>query len=148
MAKIEDLTQENIDRMEKALDDYKAENKKFREQRDEYKAAAESSADNDGINQKFKTRTLQAEAKLRLSALGIKEPDRIVKYLDFEGVDFDDQDNLKGLDERIDVVKADFPELFDVKRRVGGRADAAANTATKVEKSASQLQADRALGRI
>lgn len=143
MPKIEEMTQEDVDRMQEALDNFKKENQKFREQRDEYKAAL----DNNEVNAEFRERALRAEAKLKLGANGVKDPDRIIKYLKFDNVVFDEQGNLAGLDESIETVRQDFPELFDPKRRVGGKADAAANTAVKVEKSASQLQAERVLGR-
>ena len=140
MPKIEDLTQEDIDKMEGALERYKKENQKFRTERDEYKALAEAGE----VNEKFKTAALHAEAKLKLSSLGIKEPDRIVKYLSFDGVDLND-DGIVGLDKSIETVKTDFPELFDAKRRVGGKIDAAADTSVNVAKSASERQAQALL---
>lgn len=140
MAKIEDLTQEDIDKMEGALERYKKENQKFRTERDEYKAAAEAGE----VNEKFRTAALHAEAKLKLTSLGVKDPDRIVKYLSFEGVDLDEK-GIVGLDKSIETVKTDFPELFDAKRRVGGRVDAAADNPAHVAKSASQLQAEAIL---
>ncbi len=143
MPKLEEITQEELDSMSAALERYKKENQKFREQRDEYKAAAESGE----AAEKFKTRTIAAEAKLALKGLGLNEPDRIVKYLDTSNVSFNDDGELTVLDESIDNVKKDFPELFDVKRRVGGKADGAANSPSNVKKSASQMQADLVLGR-
>lgn len=141
MAKIEDLTQEDVDKMEGALDRYKKENQRFRTERDEYKAAAEAGE----VNERFKSKALQAEAKVKLNALGIKDPDRIVKYLSWDGVDFDDKDGIVGLDKSIETVKTDFPELFDTKRRVGGRIDAAADNPANMPKSVSQLQAESIL---
>lgn len=141
MAKIEDLTQEDVDKMEGALDRYKKENQRFRTERDEYKAAAEAGE----VNERFKSKALQAEAKVKLNALGIKDPDRIVKYLSWDGVDFDDKDGIVGLYKSIETVKTDFPELFDTKRRVGGRIDAAADNPANMPKSVSQLQAESIL---
>jgi hypothetical protein len=143
MPKIEDMTQDEIDKMEAALERYKKENQKFRTERDEYKAAAESGE----VNEKFKKSALTAEAKLRLSTLGIKDPERILKYLSFDDVDFDEKGNLPALDEKINVVKSDFPELFDAKRRVGGRVDAAADNSVKPDKSVTEMQVDAFLGR-
>lgn len=143
MANLEDLTQEDIDKMESALERYKKENKKFREERDEYKAQAEAGE----ANEVFKSAALKAEAKLQLGTLGIKDPDRIVKYLDLSGVSFDEEGKLVGLDTSIESVKNDFPELFDAKRRVGGKIDAAADNPANVAKSASQLQAEMLMNR-
>lgn len=139
MANIEDLTQDDIDKMEKALDRYKKENQKFREERDDYKAQAEAGE----VNEKFKNAALTAEAKLRLSSLGIKDPDRILKYVAFDGVEWGEDGKLAGLDEKIDTVKNDFPELFDVKRRVGGQVDAAADNPVHAQKSVTEMQVDR-----
>lgn len=68
---------------------------------------------------KWKTRALKAEAKSVLEAGGIKGADRILKYINLDGVDFDDEGNLTGLDDKVNEVKTDFPELFDAKRRAG-----------------------------
>lgn len=148
--KLEELTQETLDsliaekdKMTDALDRYKKENEKFRVQRDEYKAAAEGGE----ANEKFKSAALTAEAKLRLANNGIKDPDRILKYLSFDGVDFGEDGTIAGLDEKIETVKGDFPELFDSKRRVGGRVDAAANNPVRVEKSVTDMQLDKLFGK-
>lgn len=139
MPKLEEMTQEDVDKMQNRLDESKAEAKKFREQRDEFKAAAE----NNEVNSTFKERALKAEAKLKVAALGIKDPDRVVKYLKLDEVDFAEDGSITGLDESINTVKSDFPELFDARKRVGGKVDAAANTDVKVEKTVTDMQLDR-----
>jgi hypothetical protein len=136
MASIEELTQDDIDKMEAALERYKVENQKFRTQRDEYKAQADAGE----LNEKFRTRALAAEAKLKLAALGVKDTDRLVKYVDFSKVAIDDEDNITGLDEQIEGLKSDFSEVFDPKKRVGGKADAAANTPASTPKTTTELQ--------
>lgn len=139
MPKIEEMTQEDVDKMQNRLDESKAEAKKFREQRDEFKAAAE----NNETNSKLKERALRAEAKLKVAALGVKDPDRIVKYLSLDGLEFDDEGNVTGLDDSINTVKGDFPELFDPKRRVAGQVDSAVNSPVKAEKSVTEMQVDK-----
>lgn len=150
MPKIEEMTQADVDalaesvsKLEGAVDRYKKENQKFREERDNYKAQAEAGEVNEG----FKTRALQAEAKLRLNANGVKDPDRIIKYLKFDTVEFDEKEGFKGLDESIETVRTDFPELFDAKRRVGGKIDAAATGDVKTEKSVTDMQVDKLFSR-
>jgi hypothetical protein len=143
MANIEDLTQDDIDKMESALDRYKKENEKFRTQRDEYKAQAEAGE----ANEAFKNRALQAEAKLKLTALGVKDTDRLVKYIDYTHAAFDDEGNITGLDEQIESLKNDFSEVFDPKRRVGGKADAAADTPPATPKSTTEMQVAKLFGR-
>lgn len=144
--KLDELTQEQLDTllsekdtMQKALDRYKDENKKFREQRDEYKTAAEGNE----ANKKLRDRALKAEAKLKVAGLGVKDPDRIVKYLSLDGLEFEEDGSVKGLDDAINGVKGDFPELFDPKRRVGGQVDAAADNPVRVEKSATDMQLEK-----
>lgn len=136
MANIEDMTQEDIDRMEAALERYKTENKKFREQRDEFKAQAEAGE----ANEAFKNRALAAEAKLRLNGLGVKDTDRLTKYIDYSKVSFGENDEIIGLDEQIEGLKGDFAEVFDPKRRVGGKADAAASTPPATPKTTTEMQ--------
>lgn len=141
MAKIEEMNQDDIDRMEAALDRAKKDAQKFREQRDEFKTQAEAGE----ASEKFKKRALTAEAKLKLTALGVKDTDRLVKYVDFSNVAIDDDDNITGLDEQIENLKADFSEVFDHKRRVGGRVDAAANNPAQTSVSPTDVQLDRLL---
>lgn len=138
MPKIEDMTQEDVDKMQNRLDESKAEAKKFREQRDEARVAL----DNSEVNSTLKDRALKAEAKLKLNALGIKDPDRVVKYLKFEGVEFAEDGTITGLDDSINTVKSDFPELFDARKRVGGKVDAAADNPVVVPKSSTDVQLD------
>lgn len=66
---------------------------------------------------KWRDKVLNGEVTKTLEAQGIKNPERVLKYVDLEGVDFDDEKGLVGFDEKLAVVKTDFPELFDVKRR-------------------------------
>lgn len=138
MANIEDLTQDDIDKMEKALDRYKKENQKFRTERDELQEQLETSE----TSVKFKDRAIKAEAKLAFANEGIKDSDRFLKYLDLSKISVDDEDKLVGLDDEVNRIKGDFPELFEAKRRVGGRVDAAANSPATVKKSTTEMQVD------
>jgi hypothetical protein len=138
MASIEDLTQDDIDKMEKALDRYKKENEKFRTERDEFK----SLADNNEANKALRDRALKAEAKAKLTEQGVKDVDRFVKRLNFDSVSLDEEGNLSGLDEQIDGFKADFPEVFDAKRRVGGQIDSGPRNPTETTKSTTERQLD------
>lgn len=91
--------------------------KTLREENKTLQTQLESTSDEE--ISKWRTRALQAEAKATLESQGIKNPDRILKYLNLDGVDFDEEGNLTGLDDKVNEVKTDFPELFDVKRRAG-----------------------------
>lgn len=143
MAKYEELTQEDIDRMEAALDKYKKENEKFRTQRDEFKSMAE----NNETNAKLRERLLQTEAKARLAATGAKDAERFAKYIDFSKVGVDGEDNIIGLDDQIDAIKGDFSEVFDPKKRVGGLANSGdKNPADIKTRSTTEIQLDAIFG--
>lgn len=82
---------------------------------------------------KWRDRAIKAAVKNAVEGEGIKGADRILKYLNLEGVDFDENEKLTGLDEKLTEVKTDFPELFDAKRRAGSQsADIHANKDVKV----------------
>lgn len=96
---------------------------------------------------KFKIKAIKAEIAKRLEADGIKDADRLMKYVNLEEVDFDEDDNLVGVDESLNTLKADFPELFDTKRRAGTKSiDANANTPAEVKKSTTEAQVDALFG--
>lgn len=75
----------------------------------------------------MRNKALTAETKLALQKQGIKDVDRLIKYIGTEGLDFDDKGAVTGLDDRLTTLKKDFPEVFDPKVRAGGRADIFAN---------------------
>jgi hypothetical protein len=143
MASLENITQEDLDKMEAALDKYKKENEKFRTQRDEFKSMAE----NNEANAKLRERLLQTEAKARLASTGAKDAERFAKYIDFSKVGVDEEDNIVGLDDQIEAIKSDFVEVFDPKRRVGGMADAGdKNPADLKTKTTTDMQLDAIFG--
>lgn len=71
----------------------------------------------------WRAKALLAEAKNALGAQGIKDADRLMPYVGVDGLDFDDDGKVTGLDERLTQLKKDLPEIFDPKRRAGGKAD-------------------------
>lgn len=121
----------------KAMDDAKD----TREENKSLKAELEGKSDE--AVAKWRERALKAEARATLESQGIKNPDRILKYLSLDGVDFDDEGNLTGLDDKVNEVKNDFPELFDVKKRAGrNSADIHENKPSTPEKSLTESQVD------
>lgn len=93
---------------------------------------------------KWRTRAIKAEAKVNLEGQGIKDADRILKYVDLEGVDFDDEGKLTGLDDKLSTIKTDFPELFDVKKRAGRNgADIHENRPAESKMSSTEAQVAR-----
>lgn len=122
-----------------AMDDAKetrAEVKRLREQAEE--------AGSDEEISKWKSRALKAEAKSNLERQGIKDPERILKYINLDGVDFDEDGAVTGLDDKVNEVKADFPELFDAKRKASrASADIHADTPPKANLSSTEAQVAR-----
>ena len=96
---------------------------------------------------KWRDRVLKGEVTKNLEAQGIKNPERVLKYVDLEGVDLDDEKGLVGFDEKLAVVKTDFPELFDVKRRAARTSvDLHADNPTKPELTGTDAQVARLFG--
>lgn len=124
MSETELTPEEQIEKMQAALDRYKKENEKFRTERDEWKSKYEEGFSNDETLTKYRTSVARAEAKLKLQSEGVKDADRIVGRMDLSGVTINDDGGVDGIDEQIKSLKSDLPELFDRKRRVGGGADA------------------------
>ena len=122
---------------------YKAmdEAKEMRQENKTLQAQLDSTSDEE--ISKWRSRALKAEAKANLEGQGIKDADRILKYISLDGVDFDEDGNLTGLDDKVNEVKTDFPELFDVKRRAGrSSADIHANEPAETKKSLTEAQVD------
>lgn len=92
--------------------------------------------------EKFKAIARDSMAKAAIAASGVKNADRVVKHMNLDQIDFDEEGNLVGLDEAINGFKQDFPELFDPKLRAAGKADAHTPEAPEKKKSASELQAE------
>lgn len=83
----------------------------------------------------MRLRALTAETKLTLQGQGIKDVDRLMPYIGTDGLDFDAEGKVTGLDTRLAALKKDLPEVFDPKVRAGGKADIYAEGAveTKVD---------------
>lgn len=128
-----------------ALDRAKNDAKKFREEKERLEIDLNSS------NQKiaeFSGKLLKEKVAQRLSAEGLKEPKRFIKYLDTLKLDFDENLEVTGLDEQLEQLKADLPEIFDAKLRVGGQADTSLKATINTQYSATQLQAAKILGKL
>lgn len=128
-----------------ALDRAKNDAKKFREEKEKLEIDLNSS------NQKiaeFSGKLLKEKVAQRLSAEGLREPKRFIKYLDTLKLDFDENLEVTGLDEQLEQLRADLPEIFDAKLRVGGQADSSLKATINTQYSATQLQAAKILGKL
>lgn len=127
-----------------ALERAKKEAKEFRLEKE--KLEEELQKQNTEVA-KFSGKLLREKIEKELSKLNISNSDRILKYLNIANLTFDDDLNIVGLDEQIKEMKKDFPELFDPKLLVGGKADAGATQSVEKKVSTSELLAKIAMGR-
>jgi len=127
-----------------ALDRAKKDAKAAREEKEALEAKL---AQYEQDNAKFSGRLLREKVIQELSNLNITNAERILKFVKFEGLSFDDELNVVGLEDQINELKADFPELFDPKLLVAGKADSAETKSVDKKISASERQAMAVLGR-
>jgi hypothetical protein len=127
-----------------ALDKAKAEAKKFRLEKEALEQQInETSAKASQVQAKL----LNEKINKHLSELGIQHGEKLSKYLKLDTLSLTEDFEVAGLDEQIAILKTDFPELFDPKFIVAGRADAGVTTPVEVMSSASDLQAKLVLKR-
>jgi hypothetical protein len=127
-----------------ALDKAKAEAKKFRLEKEalelqinEFSLKA-SSIQSNLINEKINK---------HLSSLGIQNGDKLSKYLKLDQLSLTEDFEVAGLDEQVATLKTDFPELFDPKFIVAGKADSGISASIDVNQTASDMQANMVLKR-
>jgi len=127
-----------------ALDRAKKDAKQFREEKEALEVEITKFKDESA---KFSSRLLKEKIMQELSKHYAGPSDRLFKYLSLSELTFDDELNVVGLDEQIDQIKKDFPEIFDPKLLVGGKADSAEATPVNKRLSATEKQALLILGR-
>lgn len=127
-----------------ALDRAKGDAKKFRQEKEDLERQLASLQE---ASQQVQSKLMNEKINKHLTGLGIQNADRLMKYIKSETLKLDENFDLSGLDEQIETLKTDFPELFDPKIIVGGKADAGSREPLDAKLSASQLQAKLVLGR-
>lgn len=127
-----------------ALDRAKKDAKQFREEKEALEAKM---AQYEEQNAKFSRKLLKERVIQELGKHNIANTERILKFIKFEGLTFDDEFNVLGLDDQIKELKSDFPELFDPKLLVAGKADSAEAKSVDKPISTSEKLAKIALGR-
>jgi hypothetical protein len=128
-----------------ALDRAKSDAKKFREEKEKLEIDLNSK---DLKIAEFSGKLLNEKVLQKMSAEGVKDPRRLVRFLDLTKFEFDDNLDIIGFDAQFDQLKEDLPEIFDAKLRVGGQADAAVSAGVTTKYSATQLQAAKILGKL
>ena len=127
-----------------ALDRAKKDAKQFRLEREDLETQLKSWQDYSG---KVQSKLMSEKINQHISGLGIQNSERLLKYIKVENLKFNDDLEIEGLDEQISSLKQDFPELFDPKLLVGGKADSAGQEPINAKLTASQIQARLVLGR-
>lgn len=127
--------QAELETVSKALTKANAEAKRYRERVEVLEA--------DDTVQVWKDKAVQAEVKAALRDQGVKDTGRVLKVLNLEGVTLNEEGKLEGFDEKVSATKKDWPELFDVKRRVGGAGDIFANGEVQPKMTPTQAQVAR-----
>ena len=126
-----------------ALDRAKKDAKQFREEKEALELEITKFKDESA---KFSGKLLKEKVTQELSKHYAGPSDRLFKYLDISQLTFDEELNVVGLDEQINQVKKDFPEIFDPKLLVAGKADSAEATPINKRLSATEKQALLILG--
>lgn len=72
------------------------------------------------------------------------DPDRVLQFLKTEDIEYKDG-KLEGFDDNFKSLKTALPELFDPKRRVGGKVELETDGKVHHQKSVSELQAEKLL---
>jgi len=127
-----------------ALDRAKKDAKQFRLQAE---ALEKQLNEYNDANSKIKSKLINNKVNSYLAGLGIQNSERLLKYIKADALILNDDYEIEGLDEQIESIKADFPELFDPKLLVGGKADAGQSIPVDKRLSASEMQARLLLGR-
>lgn len=99
------------------------------------------------FSEKMKSKYINDKVSSHLKSLGIQNAERLMKYIKPDALILNDELELEGLEDQISSIKSDFPELFDPKLLVGGKADSAQSQPVHKKVSASELQASLVLGR-
>jgi len=120
-----------------ALDKAKAEAKKFRLEKEALETQVQESISK--ISQ-FQSKLLMEHVNKHLSSLGIQNGEKLSKYIKMDSLSLTEDFEVAGLDEQVATLKSDFPELFDPKFIVAGKADGGIKTAVEVPQSTTDLQ--------
>jgi hypothetical protein len=128
-----------------ALERAKSDAKKYREQAEQLEndLNIKSNLVNEYSNKLLKEKVVQ-----RIAEEGIKNPERILKYINLDSLSLDDEFGVIGFEDQVSSLRQELPEVFDAKIRVGGQADTAITTSVNTQYSATEMQAMKILGKI
>lgn len=121
-----------------ALEKAKADAKRSRLEKEELEVRLAELTNKTTLTQ---ARLMDEKILKNLSSLGIPNGAKLMKYIKVDQLQLTDDFEVAGLEDQIDTLKTDFPELFDPKIIVGGKADSAMSKPIDVTVSVSDLQA-------
>jgi hypothetical protein len=121
-----------------ALEKAKAEAKRTRLEKEELEVRLAELINKTSLTQ---ARLMDEKILKNLSSLGIPNGAKLMKYIKVDQLQLTDDFEVAGLEDQIDALKTDFPELFDPKIIVGGKADSAMSKSIDPVVSVSDLQA-------
>jgi len=128
-----------------ALDRAKSDAKRNREEKEEFKKNYEKAMEQ---LSDWEKRLTAEKAERQMSLSGLPNSDKLKKYIDFDRISFNVETlEVEGVEEQIDEIKNEYPELFDPKIVYGGKADSGISSPVKVNNSVSELQARLLLGK-
>mgnify|MGYP006284243551 CR=1 FL=1 len=127
-----------------ALDRAKTDAKKFREEKEALEKQLEQFNTKTSV---MKNKLVNEKINSILAESGIKNAERLLKYIKMDEIDLTDEFEVARLEAQIETLKTDLPELFNPKKILAGKADSGAQSEADVELSASEIQARRILGR-
>lgn len=128
-----------------ALNRAKSDAKRFREEKERLELDLNNK---DQVVAEYSGKLLREKVKSEFEKQGIKDSEKLFKFIDFTKLEFDEEYNVLGFEDQFKSLKQDFPEIFDPKVRVGGQADGAASAVVNTRVTASELQARKILGRL
>lgn len=128
-----------------ALNRAKADAKKYREEAEKLQKEIENTNTKASDYQK---NLIREKLIKKISSEGVKDGDRILKFIDVDKIGLDDDLEIIGVEDQIEQLKNDLPEIFDPKLRVGGKADTAVKASVSTQYSASEMQALKVLGKL
>lgn len=127
-----------------ALDRAKKDAKQFRQEKESLEKQLN---DAQTISSSLKSKYMNTMINKHLADLGIPNAERLMKYIKSDSLVLTEDLELEGLEDQIESIKKDFPELFDPKLLVGGKVNSAPSNPVDKRLSASEMQAKLVLGR-
>ena len=124
-----------------ALERAKEDAKKFREQ---YESLVEETNALKEQVEAAKAERRDIAVRRAVSEAGA-DADRVMQFLKLDGISYEDG-KLVGFDDEFSKLKTALPELFDPKRRVGGRVELETDSKANASKTVTEMQVERLLG--